>query len=70
MGLRDINIKLEYRGFQDEIVRDFYIPLLEESCLYQRAVGFFSSTSLAEIAKGKVKAEKPGLNSLLRSTGS
>lgn len=52
MGLRDINIKLEYRGFQDEIVRDFYIPLLEESCLYQRAVGFFSSTSLAEIAKG------------------
>ena len=34
------------------IVNEFYIPLLKESILYKRAVGFFSSSSLASISEG------------------
>ncbi|NME35036.1 MULTISPECIES: DEAD/DEAH box helicase family protein [Fusobacterium] len=52
MGLRDIEIKKEYRTSYDDIVKDFYIPLLKESIYYKRAVGFFSSTSLSEIVEG------------------
>lgn len=52
MGFRNLEIKKEYRSLQDNIASEFYIPLLSESILYKRAVGFFSSTSLAEISKG------------------
>lgn len=52
MGLKDIEIKKEYRTSYDNIVKDFYIPLLKESIYYKRAVGFFSSTSLSEIVEG------------------
>lgn len=52
MGLRDISIKNEYRSLIDDVVKDFYVPLLENAVLYQRAVGFFSSTALTMIAKG------------------
>ncbi|WP_226537435.1 DEAD/DEAH box helicase family protein [Fictibacillus halophilus] len=45
-------IKPEYRSLRDNVVKDFYIPLLEDAVLYQRAVGFFSSTALVEISKG------------------
>lgn len=41
MGLKDIEIKKEYRTSYDNIVKDFYIPLLKESIYYKRAVGFF-----------------------------
>ena len=50
MGLREIDIKKEYRS--SDIVNEFYIPLLKESIFYKRAVGFFSSSSLKEISKG------------------
>lgn len=52
MGFKDISIKNEYRSLIDDVVKDFYIPLLQEAILYQRAVGFFSSSALATIAKG------------------
>lgn len=52
MSFTDIQIKPEYRSFNDDIVRDFYVPLLHESVLYKRAVGFFSSTALIEISNG------------------
>jgi len=52
MGLQDIDIKREYRSPQDNIPRDFYFPLLEQAVLYDRAVGFFSSTILARISAG------------------
>lgn len=52
MDFTDINIKEEYRSLQDDIVEDFYIPLLRCAKKYQRAVGFFSSTSLIEISDG------------------
>lgn len=52
MNFTDIEIKEEYRSLQDNIVTDFYIPLLKCAKKYQRAVGFFSSTALIEISKG------------------
>ncbi len=41
MALNNIPIKKEYRSLIDNVVQDFYLPLLSEACLYQRAVGFF-----------------------------
>ena len=52
MSFREISIKPEYRSLNDNVVKNFYIPLLAKSILYQRAVGFFSSSALAEISKG------------------
>lgn len=52
MGLKDHNVKSEYRSLIDNVVQDFYIPLLKDAVSYKRAVGFFSSSSLVEISKG------------------
>ena len=52
MSLRDYHIKSEYRSLIDNVIQDFYLPLLHEANLYKRAVGFFSSSSLVEISKG------------------
>lgn len=52
MGLKDHKIKSEYRSLIDNVVQDFYIPLLKDAVSYKRAVGFFSSSSLVEISKG------------------
>ncbi len=54
MSLKDHDegIKSEYRSLIDNVVQDFYIPLLGEADSYKRAVGFFSSTSLVELSKG------------------
>lgn len=52
MGLKDLKIENEYRSSENDIVNEFYIPLLKESILYKRAVGFFSSSSLASISEG------------------
>jgi len=52
VGLKDHKVKSEYRSLIDNVVQDFYIPLLKEAVSYKRAVGFFSSSSLVEISKG------------------
>ncbi len=52
MSIRSIEVKKEYRSFMDDIVKDFYIPLLRECTVYKRAVGFFSSSALIELAYG------------------
>lgn len=52
MALKDIPIKNEYRSLIDDVIYEFYIPLLGSAILYQRAVGFFSSSALTMISKG------------------
>ncbi len=52
MGFREIEIKKEYRTLGDNVIKDFYIPVLSNAKLYKRAVGFFSSTALIELSKG------------------
>lgn len=52
MGYESLNILPSYKTNKHDIVRDFYTPVLKESVLYKRAVGFFSSTALIELSKG------------------
>jgi superfamily II DNA or RNA helicase len=52
MTLRDLEIKTEYRTKIDDIARDFLIPVLSEAIEYKRAVGFFSSSALSQVAEG------------------
>lgn len=41
MSFKDLELKAEYRSKFDNVVNDFYIPVLKESVRYRRAVGFF-----------------------------
>ena len=52
MNYSELVLKPEYRSPQDDVVKDVFIPALKIAKSYKRAVGFFSSTSLAEITKG------------------
>ena len=61
MSLSDLNIQKEYRNLKCDIVHDFYIPVLNEAVSYKRAVGFFSSSALYEMAIG--------LNQLVANNG-
>lgn len=60
MSLQDVPVKNEYRSLIDNVVQDFYLPLLKEATVYKRAVGFFSSSSLVEISKGIAKMASNG----------
>jgi len=51
-NLRDIELKASYESGQNDLIRDFYVPVLENAVTYDRIAGFFSSTSLAIAAKG------------------
>lgn len=65
MSLKDKYIKNEYRSLLDNVVQDFYIPLLKEAVSYKRAVGFFSSSSLVELTKGIASMTERGGNSCI-----
>lgn len=49
---RDITIRPSYETLSEDPLRDFYVPVLEQSMTYDRIAGFFSSTSLALAARG------------------
>lgn len=48
-------LKSTYSSEEDSIINDFYIPYLEESIAYDRAVGFFSASMLTYAAQGLSK---------------
>lgn len=52
MPLRQLQIKGIYRTATDSLIRDFYLPCLAECKQYDRAVGYFSSSMLAEAGYG------------------
>lgn len=52
MSFTDLNLLKHYKTYKNNIVKEFYIPILQEAVLYQRSVGFFSSTALIELTKG------------------
>jgi DNA phosphorothioation system restriction enzyme len=52
LSLKDLDLRNQYRSDRHNLLEDFYIPGLERSLTYDRAVGFFSSTSLSAAAKG------------------
>jgi len=51
-GLEELNLHNEYHTFQDDLIKDFYVPCLERSMSYDRAVGFFSGVTFQIIGKG------------------
>ncbi|WP_282742553.1 DEAD/DEAH box helicase family protein [Olsenella uli] len=52
MDFTDLDIKREYRSLSRDVVHDFYTPVLAQSVLYRRAVGFFSSSALISLTEG------------------
>jgi len=52
MSFCDIELKPEYRSLLDNVIKDFYNPVLKQANLYKRAVGFFSSSALLELSSG------------------
>lgn len=50
--LTDLTIKKVYNSESDNLLEDFYIPVLKTSVNYKRITGYFSSISLALAARG------------------
>lgn len=60
MSFLDVEIKPEYRSRLDNVMKDFYIPVLKQAVIYKRAVGFFSSSALLEMSAGLCGLVKNG----------
>lgn len=52
MSFKDLTIKSCYESGVDDIIEDYYVPVLGASVRYDRIAGFFSSSSLAVAARG------------------
>ena len=52
MSFLELNLKTEYRSRRDDVIKDFYNPVLTQAILYKRAVGFFSSSALVAMSAG------------------
>ena len=52
MAFKDLKLLKHYKTYKNNIVKEFYNPVLKNAVLYQRSVGFFSSTALIELTKG------------------
>jgi hypothetical protein len=65
MNLRLMNLKVTYRSVESDILNDFLVPCLKNSVIYKRAVGYFTSASLAEAARGLVGLVQNGGKMLL-----
>ena len=62
MGLREIELKEEYRSDKDDIVSEFFLPCLSNCIEYDRCVDFLSiqtlstfSVAFERFAEGKAK---------------
>ena len=50
--LSSLNLKYTYRSNEDQLFNDFYLPCLENSVKFDRAAGYFTSSSFKVIARG------------------
>src|SRR5882724_10456420 len=50
--LTELNLGTEYRSDTSDTIKDFYLPCLQRSSVYRRAVGYFTSRGLAVAAQG------------------
>lgn len=60
MSFKDLFLKRNYSSDIDDLLFDFYIPVLNESIGYFRISGFFTSESLAIAARGILGLVKNG----------
>lgn len=52
MSLKDLKLKHVYFSDEDNLLEDFYIPVLSNSIMYKRIAGYFCSNAFAISAKG------------------
>lgn len=58
--MNSLKIRLKYKSFENDILNEFYIPVLKKSTQYYRAVGYFSSNILKEYITGLIPFAKNG----------
>ncbi|OBK28866.1 DNA repair helicase [Mycobacterium asiaticum] len=67
-GLRSLTLNDRYRSDREDVVRNFFVPAFTVATSYSRAVGYFTSTSLALYARGiEIFAERGGSMRLIAS---
>lgn len=67
-GLRSLTLVDRYRSDDEDVVATFYVPAFLVATSYSRAVGYFTSTSLALFARGiEVFADRGGTMRLVAS---
>jgi superfamily II DNA or RNA helicase len=68
IGLRTLDLNDHYRSDEHDVVSGFFVPVLATATRYDRAVGYFSSSSLALYAYGLESfAERQGRMRLIAS---
>ena len=55
MSFKDLDFEPSYNSSKNDLVEEFYIPVLSEAVTYDRVTGFFNSQSLALAARGLKK---------------
>jgi len=48
MDFQKLNLKNKYKSVKDDVLSDFYLPVLGIAKEYKRAVGYFSSNILLQ----------------------
>ncbi|SIJ89650.1 Predicted HKD family nuclease [Mycobacteroides abscessus subsp. bolletii] len=67
-GLRSLTLQDRYRSDREDVVQNFFVPAFTVASSYNRAVGYFTSTSLALYARGiEIFAERGGSMRLIAS---
>lgn len=59
-GLRSLDLSGRYRSDETDVVQGFYVPALSVASSYSRAVGYFTSTSMALFARGIERFDQQG----------
>ncbi len=68
MSLRQLNLQLSYRTGRGDMVKGLFVPCLEQSILYRRAAGYFTSFGLGLAARGVASlASRKGVMRLVAS---
>lgn len=69
MSFRELELKTSYETGVDDLIEDFYVPVLSRARRYDRIAGFFTSVSLAMVAEGLIEfVENDGHIRLLVNT--
>jgi superfamily II DNA or RNA helicase len=51
-GFQSLYLQRKYRSGEDDLLRDFYVPVLQETEEYDRAAGYFDTNALTAAANG------------------
>ena len=60
MSFKDFNINISYKSVGEQTISDIINPLLEQTKVYKRSVGFFSSSAFNFISEGINKLASNG----------